>query len=115
MNNEFIPKSLEILAQNGRFIELGKIDIWDGKYTRGLANMFESSLEQTLDLPLNLDFLSVDEQINLLLSALKRVGQLFGKTELKRLFRVYKDSIVPTIQNRKPNRLAREYYGIEGG
>ena len=70
----------------------------DSKYTRGLANMFESSLEQTLDLPLNLDFLSVDEQINLLLSALKKVGQLFGKTELKRLFRVYKANLQAMIQ-----------------
>ncbi|MGC9524444.1 MAG: aminotransferase class I/II-fold pyridoxal phosphate-dependent enzyme [Limnospira sp.] len=29
LNGEFIPKSLDILAPNGRFIEIGKIGIWD--------------------------------------------------------------------------------------
>jgi myxalamid-type polyketide synthase MxaB len=29
LNGEFIPKSLEVLGQGGRFIEIGKIGIWD--------------------------------------------------------------------------------------
>ncbi|MBE9061950.1 type I polyketide synthase [cf. Phormidesmis sp. LEGE 11477] len=29
LNGEFIDKSFEVLAQNGRFVELGKIGIWD--------------------------------------------------------------------------------------
>jgi thioesterase domain-containing protein/NAD(P)-dependent dehydrogenase (short-subunit alcohol dehydrogenase family)/acyl carrier protein len=70
----------------------------DSKYIIGLARMFEGSFEQTLDLPLNLDFLSVDEQINLLLSALKKVGQLFSETELKRLFRVYQANMQAMTQ-----------------
>ncbi len=29
MNGEYIQKNFDVLAENGRFIELGKIDIWD--------------------------------------------------------------------------------------
>ncbi|PSB17688.1 KR domain-containing protein [Phormidesmis priestleyi ULC007] len=29
LNGEFIPKSLEVLGQGGRFVEIGKIGIWD--------------------------------------------------------------------------------------
>ncbi|MDM8557192.1 SDR family NAD(P)-dependent oxidoreductase [Candidatus Parabeggiatoa sp. HSG14] len=29
LNGEFIPKSLEVLGQKGRFVEIGKIGIWD--------------------------------------------------------------------------------------
>ena len=29
LNGEYIPKSLEVLAKNGRFVEIGKIGIWD--------------------------------------------------------------------------------------
>lgn len=35
-NKEFIDKSFEVLAQNGRFIELGKIDIWDNQKVQQL-------------------------------------------------------------------------------
>ncbi|MES2732031.1 MAG: SDR family NAD(P)-dependent oxidoreductase [Bacteroidota bacterium] len=28
LRGEYIPKSLEVLAKNGRFVEIGKIDIW---------------------------------------------------------------------------------------
>jgi myxalamid-type polyketide synthase MxaB len=31
LNGEFIPKSLEALGQGGRFIEIGKIGIWDSE------------------------------------------------------------------------------------
>ena len=30
LNGEFIPKNLEILADQGRFVEIGKVGIWDG-------------------------------------------------------------------------------------
>jgi myxalamid-type polyketide synthase MxaB len=30
LNGEFIPKSLEVLAKGGRFVEIGKLGIWDG-------------------------------------------------------------------------------------
>jgi myxalamid-type polyketide synthase MxaB len=29
LNGDFIPKSFEVLGQNGRFVEIGKIGIWD--------------------------------------------------------------------------------------
>jgi 8-amino-7-oxononanoate synthase len=29
LNGEYIPKSLSVLAQNGRFVEIGKLGIWD--------------------------------------------------------------------------------------
>lgn len=29
LNGEFIPKSLEVLSHNGRFVEIGKLGIWD--------------------------------------------------------------------------------------
>ncbi len=29
LNGEFIPKSLDVLNTKGRFIEIGKIGIWD--------------------------------------------------------------------------------------
>ena len=70
----------------------------DSKYTRGLASMFERSFEQTLDLPSTLNSLSLDEQINLLFLALKKVGQVFGKTELKRIWRVYKANMQAMAQ-----------------
>ncbi|MFH0993935.1 MAG: type I polyketide synthase, partial [Pseudomonadota bacterium] len=34
LTGEFIPKNLDILAQGGRFIEIGKIGIWDGEKVR---------------------------------------------------------------------------------
>ncbi|NES02959.1 MAG: amino acid adenylation domain-containing protein [Okeania sp. SIO2F4] len=70
----------------------------DSKYTRGLASMFERSFERTLDLPSTLDDLSWDEQIDLLLLALKKVEKVFGETELKRLFRVYKANMQAMTQ-----------------
>ena len=63
---------------------------WDDrKYTIDLARMFERALEQELKLPSSLESLSWNEQINLLLLALKKVGKVFSETELKRLLRVY--------------------------
>ncbi|MEQ9620457.1 amino acid adenylation domain-containing protein [Coleofasciculus chthonoplastes] len=70
----------------------------DSKYMISLARMFESSLEQDLNLPSSLDSLSLDEQINLLLLALKKVGQVFGEIELKRLFQVYKANMQAMTQ-----------------
>ncbi len=70
----------------------------DNKHIIGLAKMFERSFAQTLDLPSNLDAFSVDEQINHLLLALKKVDLVFGETELKRLFRVYKANLQAMIQ-----------------
>ncbi|HAC64051.1 MAG TPA: hypothetical protein DCF68_11050, partial [Cyanothece sp. UBA12306] len=37
-NKEFIAKGFEVLAQNGRFIELGKIDIWDHQKVQQLRS-----------------------------------------------------------------------------
>lgn len=34
LNGEFIPKSLEVLAQGGRFVEIGKLGIWDETQVR---------------------------------------------------------------------------------
>jgi len=36
LNADFIPKSLELLADGGRFVELGKIGIWDPEQVREL-------------------------------------------------------------------------------
>ncbi|NEP51000.1 MAG: SDR family NAD(P)-dependent oxidoreductase, partial [Moorea sp. SIO3C2] len=72
---------------------------WDnGKYIRGLASMFERSFEQTLDLPSTLDSLSWEQQINLLLLALKKVGKVFSEIELRRLFLVYKANMQAMAQ-----------------
>ena len=70
----------------------------DSKYIISLAKMFERSFAQTLDLPSNLDSFSVDEQINLLFLAFKKIDLVFGETELKRLFRVYKANLQAMIQ-----------------
>ncbi|MEQ9548564.1 MAG: amino acid adenylation domain-containing protein [Coleofasciculus sp. G3-WIS-01] len=70
----------------------------DSKYIIGLARMFESSLEQDLNLPSSLDSLSLNEQINLLRLTLKKVGQVFSETELRRLFRVYKANMQAMTQ-----------------
>ena len=70
----------------------------NSKYTSSLARMFERSLGQELNLPSSLDSLSWDEQINVLLLALKKVGQVFSKTELRRLFRVYKANMQAMTQ-----------------
>ena len=29
LNKDFIEKSLSVLSQNGRFVEIGKLGIWD--------------------------------------------------------------------------------------
>ncbi|MEI6260588.1 MAG: type I polyketide synthase [Deltaproteobacteria bacterium] len=34
LTGEYIPKNLEILAEGGRFLEIGKIGIWDGERVR---------------------------------------------------------------------------------
>ena len=34
LNGDFIPKNLEILAKNGRFIEIGKIGVWEEERVR---------------------------------------------------------------------------------
>ena len=34
LTGEYIPRNLEILARNGRFIEIGKIGIWDEEKIR---------------------------------------------------------------------------------
>lgn len=34
LNGDFIPKNLEILAENGRFIEIGKIGVWEEERVR---------------------------------------------------------------------------------
>jgi malonyl CoA-acyl carrier protein transacylase len=70
----------------------------DSKYIIGLSRIFESSFEQTLDLPSNLNSLSFDEQINLLFLALRKVNLVFSKTELKRLFRVYQANMQAITQ-----------------
>jgi thioesterase domain-containing protein len=70
----------------------------DSKYIISLAKMFERSFAQTLDLPSNLDSFNVDEQINLLFLAFKKIDLVFGETELKRLFRVYKANLQAMIQ-----------------
>lgn len=70
----------------------------DSKYIISLARMFERSFEQALDFPSNLDSLSVDEQINLLLLSLKKVDFVFSETKLKRLFRVYKANLQAMTQ-----------------
>ncbi|MBO3459428.1 type I polyketide synthase [Aetokthonos hydrillicola CCALA 1050] len=47
LNGEFIPKSFEVLATNGRFVEIGKIGIWDEnqvKQTRPDAQYFPFDL-----------------------------------------------------------------------
>ncbi|MDJ1184731.1 non-ribosomal peptide synthetase/type I polyketide synthase [Roseofilum casamattae] len=72
---------------------------WDNsKYIRGLASMFERSFEQTLNLPSTLDSLSWEQQINLLLLALKKVGKVFSEIELRRLFLVYKANMQAMAQ-----------------
>ena len=70
----------------------------DSNYTRGLARMFKRSFEQELNLPSSLESLSLDEQINLLRLTLKKVGQVFSETELRRLFQVYKANMQAMTQ-----------------
>ena len=82
----------------------------DSKYISSLASMFERSLDRSIDLrsasPLKkggqgrspLDSLSADEQIDLFLLALKKVGQVFSKAEIKRLLRVYKANMQAMTQ-----------------
>ncbi len=36
LNGDFIPKSFEVLGQKGRFVEIGKIGIWDERQVREL-------------------------------------------------------------------------------
>lgn len=60
----------------------------DSKYFSSLVSMFEWLFDRRLDLA-HLDALSVDEQLNILLLALEKVGHVFSKIELKRLLRVY--------------------------
>ncbi len=36
LNGEFIPKSFEALRRGGRFLEIGKVGIWDAERVRGL-------------------------------------------------------------------------------
>jgi thioesterase domain-containing protein/acyl carrier protein len=69
----------------------------DSKYISGLASMFERSFDRRLDLA-HLDALNADEQLNILLLALEKVGHIFSKTELKRLLRVYKANMQAMTQ-----------------
>lgn len=91
--------------------EKDAIDWDDSKYTRGLASMFERSFGQSIELRSgsdgvfkgsqgrsSLESLSTDEQLDILLLALKKIGQVFSETELKRLLRVYQANMQAMTQ-----------------
>ena len=77
LNGEFIPKSLEVLAAGGRFVEIGKIGIWD-----------ESQVQQKRgDVSyLPFDLLDISQQNpSLIASMLKELMQEFQQGSLKPL------------------------------
>ncbi|KMW70467.1 type I polyketide synthase, partial [Limnoraphis robusta] len=77
LSGEFIPKSLSILKENGRFIEIGKREIW--------------SLTQVKNIKQNVSYYLVDlmttaqENPNLIQSLLSEIVQKFTTQELQPL------------------------------
>ena len=77
LNGEFIDKSFEVLAENGRFVELGKIGIWDKQQvqqTYPTAQYFPFDLGEV-----------TKQNPDAVRSLWKKLGKLFEQEQLRPL------------------------------
>ena len=77
LSNEFIEKSFSVLRTGGRFIEIGKIDIWDEQKVRELrpdATYFHFDLKE-----------NIEHEPQLITTMLKNLRQAFQTGELQPL------------------------------
>lgn len=74
LNGAYIPKNFDVLAKNGRFIEMSKIDIWD----REQANNYRPDVAY---LPLNLMEVSQDQKCQIQ----EHLSRLFATEQLEPL------------------------------
>jgi acyl transferase domain-containing protein/acyl carrier protein len=77
LNGEYIPKSLNLLSKSGRFVEIGKIGIWDDK-------QFEAVRPDVAYFPFDMLDISL-ENPNLIASMLGELMLMFEQGSLKPL------------------------------